>query len=66
MKIPSKRKATKSASEARPKKVPKVASGKRKPRKQRKMVLNESDEEKAETTTSLAKVAAFEAKEKEK
>jgi hypothetical protein len=70
MKIPSKRKATKGSSGSRPKKAPKITYGTRKPRRQRKIVLNESgdDQEKAEREreATLAEVAAFEAKEKEK
>ncbi|KAK2382684.1 hypothetical protein QL285_070201 [Trifolium repens] len=68
IKIPSKRKATKSASGSRPKKAPKVASGKRKPKKQRKLLLNviKEEAEQADAEAALAKVAAFETKEKEK
>ena len=67
-KIPSKRKATKDPSEPRPKKVSRKAYGQKKSRKPRKLILNETDEdrEKAETEATLAKVAKLEAKEKEK
>jgi hypothetical protein len=67
-KIPSKRKATKDPLEPRPKKVSRKAYGQKKSRKPRKLILNETDEdrEKAETEATLAKVAKLEAKEKEK
>jgi hypothetical protein len=65
-KILAKRKATKESSESRPKKVSKVASGKRNPRKQRKIICDETDEDKenAEIDAALVAVAAHEAKEK--
>jgi hypothetical protein len=65
-KILAKRKATKESSESRPKKVPKVASSKRKPRKQMKMICDETDEdkEKAELDAGLAAIATQEAKDK--
>jgi hypothetical protein len=68
IKIPSKRKATKNASGPRPKKAPKVASGKRKPKKQRKLLMDVTEEEaeQADVEAALAKVAAFKAKEKER
>ncbi|KAK2455327.1 hypothetical protein QL285_002792 [Trifolium repens] len=61
-------KATKDPSEPRPKKVSRKAYGQKKSRKPRKLILNETDEdrEKAETEATLAKVAKLEAKEKEK
>jgi hypothetical protein len=65
-KISVKRKAPKEALESRPKKTSKVTSGKRKPKKQRKLVCDETDEdrEKAQLDEALAATAAQEAKDK--
>jgi hypothetical protein len=68
LKVTAKGKATKSPSEPRQKKAAKVTTGKRKPRRQRKLLLDATEEEKAkaEEEAVLKEVADYDAKEKEK
>jgi hypothetical protein len=63
-----KRKAVKSLSGPRKKKVAKVSTGPRKPRRQRKLLVDatEEEKEKVELEEKLKKIAALEQKEKEK